>query len=59
MKHWYHVDLSKEHTTEFRIYMAENRLKFELSENGNLTHVAVNMDENEQKSANDFLKKLN
>ena len=59
MKHWYHVDLTKENTTEFRIYMTKNKLKFELSENGILTHVAVNMDENEQKLANEFLKKLN
>lgn len=59
MKHWYHVDLSKENTTEFRIYMSQKELKFELSENGNLVHIAVYMDENEQMSANEFLTKLN
>lgn len=52
---WFHIDMTKENADIFTDYLREKEVNFEPSENYNLVHIVCFMNNEERRSANEFL----
>ena len=57
-RNWNSVNLTKQDAYSFRTFLSNNKIRFETSENGNLIHFEVLVNDEERKVCDDFLSRI-
>lgn len=52
---WFYINLIREHADKLNVYLKDNNVYFEPSENGPYVHFACYMTNKERRDANQFL----
>jgi hypothetical protein len=58
MKAFYNVELNQNKADKLKVFLKNNNIYFEPSQNYNLIHFEIEADENEANKVNEFLSKL-